>query len=100
MEEFLENLLFSALFPRVDAWRRQNRLDLPDPPDYVLRVFTRAETRLQMRYGFVELEAMVTRARVFGVARSVRRKLETMPSHDAWALLTRAAFRAVDPQPN
>ncbi len=92
MEELLENLLFSALFPKVDRWRRANRLDLPDPPDDVLRVFCRVEIRLQQRYGTVALQQMAEVARMRRIADPVRHKLMTMSDHNAWVLLTRTAF--------
>ncbi len=57
MEELLENLLFSALFPVMDDWRRY---DTKDPPDPVIRVFVRMEMRLTQRYGSLGFWQAVT----------------------------------------
>lgn len=57
MEEFLENLLYSATFPAMDKWRRFSAA--PEPAECVMRVFVRMELRLQHRYGLVELERLV-----------------------------------------
>jgi hypothetical protein len=59
MEEFLENLLYSATFPEMDTWRRFSAA--PQPPDAVMRVFVRMELRLQQRYGVIELERLVAK---------------------------------------
>lgn len=57
-EELLENLLYSALYPRVYRWRRSS--DASQPPDSVLRVFVRMELRLQNRYGWSLIQERVT----------------------------------------
>jgi hypothetical protein len=87
MEEFLENLLFSALFPQVDRWRKSQ--DASCPPDEVLRVFICMEMRLQDRYGYVELGDMVQEARMRAVVASVRRRLFRTTELDFWSALTR-----------
>ena len=87
MEEFLENLLFSALFPQVDRWRKLG--DARRPPDAVLRVFIRMEIRLQRRYGHVEFGDMVQEARMRAVVASVRHRLFRARELDFWAALKR-----------
>jgi hypothetical protein len=67
MEELLENLLFSALFPKVDRWRHS--LDASRPSDDWLRAFVRVEMRLQIRYGSVNLEKMVEALRLRALVR-------------------------------
>lgn len=60
MEEFLENLLYSATFPAMDQWRRFSAA--PEPPESVMRIFVRMEMRLQHRYGLIALERLAERA--------------------------------------
>jgi len=88
MEEFLENLLYSALFPQMDQWRRSRGAEPPAPPDEVCRVFMRMELRLQQRYGYGQLQEMVAMVRI----NTVRRRLLNMQSRDAWDLLQRTAL--------
>jgi|HubBroStandDraft_2_1064218.scaffolds.fasta_scaffold101292_2 hypothetical protein len=66
MEELLENLLFSALFPRMDRWRRSRGTDpmVGYPGDDAARVFMRVELRLHQRYGTRELDKMVDALRL------------------------------------
>lgn len=78
-DELLENLLYSALFPRMDSWRRYESSSIP--PDPWLRVFLHVETRLQRRYGVIELERLV--------ATATRRRLFAAQVINAQAMLTR-----------
>ncbi len=87
VEEFLENLLYSATFPAMDKWRRFSAA--PQPPDEVIRVFIRMETRLQHRYGLIELERLVEENRMRLIVTSVRRKINTMGAQRLWSMLTR-----------
>lgn len=63
MEELLENLLYSALFPQMDKWRSPRSENMRPPSDEVMRVFVRMELRLQQRYGSVEFQKMVESVR-------------------------------------
>jgi hypothetical protein len=86
MEEFLENLLYSATFPEMDKWRRFSAA--PEPPLPVMRVFVRMELRLQHRYGLIELERLVEARRLEQLVSRVRRKINVMGAHRMWSLLT------------
>lgn len=86
MEEFLENLLYSATFPAMDKWRRFSAA--PEPPEGVMRVFVRMEMRLQQRYGLIELERLVEENRMRLIVTSVRRKINAMGAQRMWSLLT------------
>ncbi len=86
MEEFLENLLYSATFPAMDKWRRFSAA--PEPPDHVMRIFVNMEMRLQRRYGFIELERLNEQNRLRLIVSSVRRKINAMGAQRMWSLLT------------
>lgn len=86
MEEFLENLLYSATFPAMDKWRRFSAA--PEPPESVMRVFVRMELRLQQRYGAIELERLVEENRLRLIVSSVRRKINAMGEQRIWSMLT------------
>ncbi len=62
MEEFFENLLYSATFPHMDNWRHFSAA--PEPPECVMRVFVRMELRLQQRYGTPEFACLLQEMRV------------------------------------
>lgn len=87
MEEFLDNLLFSALFPPMDRWRRFEHA--PQPPDPVLRVFNHVSARLAQRYGFEELDDLVEMMRLREVASGVLRKIRFMRERYFWSAITR-----------
>lgn len=73
MEEFLENLLYSATFPAMDRWRH---FSAAEPPLGLMRVFVSMELRLQQRYGHTELERLVSARR----APQLVKKCPTVPA--------------------
>lgn len=77
MNELIENLVFSALFPEMDRFRRFDGLP---PSDEVCRVFMRAEAWLFQRYGYIAMSWRVHQLRAEYDAREVTPSVWRIPT--------------------